>query len=84
MREKCDFEIDKMLEKDIIESGYGIGVVLSQVQNGNDVVIAYGNKTLSRSQAAYCTTIRELLTVVIFMKQFKHYLYGRDFTIRTD
>ncbi|CAG2233136.1 unnamed protein product [Mytilus edulis] len=63
---------------------YGIGAVLSQVQNGEERVIAYGSKTLSRSQIKYCTTYRELLAVVVFVKQFKHYLYGRNFLLRTD
>lgn len=63
---------------------YGIGAVLSQVQNGEEKVIAYGSKTLSKSQMRYCTTFRELLAVVVFVKQFKHYLYGKHFLLRTD
>lgn len=63
---------------------YGIGAVLSQVQNGEERVIAYGSKTLSRSQIKYCTTYRELLAVVTFVKQFKYYLFGRNFLLRTD
>ena len=65
-------------------SAYGVGAVLSQIQNGKEVVIAYGSKTLSRSQMGYCTTYRELLAVVTFVKQFRHYLYGRPFLLRTD
>ena len=63
---------------------HGIGAVLSQVQGGEERVICYGSKTLSRSQTRYCTTYRELLAVVTFVKQFRHYLYGRKFLIRTD
>lgn len=65
-------------------SAYGVGAVLSQLQDGKEVVIAYGSKTLSRSQMGYCTTYRELLAVVTFVKQFRHYLYGRPFLLRTD
>lgn len=65
-------------------SAYGVGAVLSQVQNGRETVIAYGSKTLSKSQRKYCTTYRELLAVVLFIKNFKHYLYGRHFLLRTD
>lgn len=65
-------------------SAYGVGAVLSQMQNGEEVVIANGSKTLSRSQMGYCTTYRELLAVVTFVKQFRHYLYGRPFLLRTD
>lgn len=60
-------------------SAYRVGAVLSQLQDGKEVVIAYGSKTLSRSQMGYCTTYRELLAVVTFVKQFRHYLYGQPF-----
>lgn len=65
-------------------SAYGIGAVLSQVQDGKEKVIAYASKTLSKSQMRYCTTYRELLAVVAFVKHFKHYLYGKRFLLRTD
>lgn len=60
-------------------SNFGMGAVLSQVQNGEERVIAYGSKTFSRSQRGYCTTYRELLAVVTFVKQFRYYLSGRHF-----
>ncbi|CAC5394894.1 unnamed protein product [Mytilus coruscus] len=65
-------------------SNFGIGAVLSQIQNGEARVIAYGDKTLSKSQGGYCTTFRELLAVVEFVKQFRYYLSGRQFLLRTD
>lgn len=65
-------------------SQYGIGGVLSQMQNDQEVVIAFASKTLNSAQQQYCTTKRELLAVVTFMKHFKHYLLGRNFIIRTD
>ena len=37
-------------------SGYGIGAVLSQVQEGQEKVIAYASKALNKSQRRYCTT----------------------------
>ena len=63
---------------------FGIGAVLSQQQNGEERVIAYASKTLSSTQRNYCTTMRELLAVVVFIKQFHHYLWGRPFIVRTD
>lgn len=65
-------------------SNFGVGAVLSQIQDGEEKVIAYGSKTLSRSQRGYCTTYRELLAVVTFVKQFRYYLSGRHFLLRTD
>lgn len=65
-------------------SAFGVGAVLSQIQNGREKVIAYGSKTLSKSQRIYCTTYREILAVILIIKNFKHYLYGRHFLLRTD
>lgn len=39
---------------------------------------------LSTEQCRYCTTHKELLAVIKFTRQFRHYLLGREFTIRTD
>ena len=65
-------------------SNHGMGAVLSQVQNGQEKVIAYASRTLNGSQRNYCTTKKELLAVVTFVQHFRHYLYGRHFIIRTD
>jgi hypothetical protein len=65
-------------------SAYGIGAVLSQEQGGQEKVIAFASRTLSRSEKNYCVTRRELLAVVYFVKYFRPYLYGSCFTIRTD
>ena len=65
-------------------SNFGIGAVLSQVQNGTERVISYASKTLTHSQRNYCTTYRELLALVEFIPYFKHYLLGQRFTVRTD
>lgn len=65
-------------------SDYGIGGVLSQIQNGEERAIAYVSHTLEASRQKYCTTKKELFAVVKFVEHFKHYLYGRHFIIRTD
>ena len=65
-------------------SGYGIGAVLSQEQDGRESVIAYASKTLKNTERNYCVTRRELLAVVTFVKHFRPYLYGRKFIVRTD
>jgi hypothetical protein len=65
-------------------SQYALGAVLSQVQGGEEKVIAYASKGLTSSQRNYCTTYRELLAIVEFVPYFKHYLLGRRFQIRTD
>ena len=65
-------------------SDKAIGAELIQVQNGNEKVIAYGSFVLTPEQRRYCTTRKELLAVIRFTRQFRHYLLGRQFTIRTD
>ena len=65
-------------------SNIGIGAVLSQVQDGEEVVLYYASKTLNKAERNYCVTRRELLAIVTFVKQFHHYLYGAKFLVRTD
>ena len=65
-------------------SSFGLAAILSQVQDGQERVIAYASKALFKSQKRYCTTYRERLALVLFVKHFKHYLWGRRFIIRTD
>ncbi|XP_011634591.1 uncharacterized protein LOC105425493 [Pogonomyrmex barbatus] len=46
-------------------SGFGIGAVLSQVQDGYVRVIAYYSRVLNKPERNYCTTRRELLALGI-------------------
>ena len=61
-----------------------IGAELSQVQNGKERTICFASKTLTTTQRKYCTTRKELLSIVTFTRQFRHYLLGNQFIIRTD
>ncbi len=65
-------------------SGTGIGAVLSQVRKGRECVVAYASRILSKPERRYCTTRRELLAVVCFVRHFRPYLLGTSFTVRTD
>ncbi|KAL7844430.1 hypothetical protein SRHO_G00229690 [Serrasalmus rhombeus] len=65
-------------------SGCGIGAVLSQVQGGQERVIAYYSRALSKQERNYCVTRRELLAVVSGLRHFRHCLYGTPFVLRTD
>ena len=65
-------------------SGESISAVLSQIQDGREVVIAYSSNSLGKSQRNYCATHRELLAIVVNAKKFSNYLWGTDFTVRTD
>jgi hypothetical protein len=61
-----------------------IGAVLGQRQNGVERVIAYGSRRLKNAESNYCTTRRELLAIVHFIRYFRCYLLGRRFVVRTD
>ncbi len=71
-------------------SDTGIGCTLSQIQwckksgQPEEKPIAFASKSLTKSQRKYCVTRRELLALVTFVQQFRHYLLGRHFVVRTD
>jgi len=65
-------------------SSVGLGAVISQMQNGKEVVIAYASRSLSNAERNYDTTKRELLVVIFGLRTVRQYLLGRKFTIRTD
>ena len=65
-------------------SNQAIGAELIQLQEGEERVIAYGSYALTAEQLNYCTTRKELLALVRFTRQFRHYLLGRQFLVRTD
>jgi len=57
-------------------SNFALGSVLSKVQDNTDRVIAFGSRTLSRSELNDETTRKELLAIVNGLKQFRQYLLG--------
>ncbi|CAC5418992.1 unnamed protein product [Mytilus coruscus] len=42
------------------------------------------SKTLNKHEISYCTTRKELLAVIIALKNFHSYVYGRPVLLRTD
>ena len=65
-------------------SNAAVGAVLHQLQDGEEKVIGYYSKCLSRSERKYCTTRKELVAVVKAIKYFHHFLYGQPFIVRSD
>jgi len=65
-------------------SNEGIGTVLSQEHNGQERVMASASHTLSKAERRYCVTRKELLSAVEFIRQFRPYLQGHTFKLRTD
>jgi len=77
-RAGCQFIVDTDA------SNVGIGGVLSQMQDGEERVISYFSKTLSKAEKNYCVTRKELLAIVKTLEHFHKYLYGQPFLLRTD
>ena len=65
-------------------SDEGLGAALHQEQDGVTVVIAYASRGLKKEEKNYCTTRKELLAIVYGLKQFRSFLLGPMFLLRTD
>ena len=75
-----DFSRQFVLDTDASDTG--IGAVLSQIDGeGQERVVAYGSRLLTKLERRYCVTRRELLAVVTFSKQYRSYLTGQRFLL---
>lgn len=77
-------DFTKPFSLDTDANNFAIGAMLSQVIDGKKRLIVYASRTLSKAEKQYCLTRKEFLAVMHFCKHFKHYLYGKRFTVRTD
>jgi len=69
---------------DVDASDVAAGAVLSQVQNGQERVLAYGHKSFTDAQKRYCTTMKELCALVYFVRKYQDMVWGCHTTVRTD
>ena len=75
---------DGQIILDTDASGLAVGAVLSQVQDGREVVLAYLSNAVGAAEQNYCVTRKELFAVVTACKAFHPYIYGRPVIVRTD
>jgi transposase InsO family protein len=75
---------DRYFILDTDASDTAIGGELLQYFDGEERAITYSSYALTAAQRKYCTTRKELLAVIRFTRQFRHYLLGRRFVVRTD
>ena len=77
-----DFSQEFILHTDA--SATALGAVLCQAQNGQERVISYWSRQLSKPERNYSTIEWEALAAVAAIKEFYPYLYGFSFTLVTD
>ncbi|KAK6182052.1 hypothetical protein SNE40_009818 [Patella caerulea] len=65
-------------------SDYGIGGVLSQVVNGEEKIVTCASRTLTECERKYSVGKKEALACVWSCLRWNTYLWGRNFTLRTD
>nr|VZH93452.1 unnamed protein product [Spirometra erinaceieuropaei] len=61
-----------------------VGAVLQQYLAGHTQPLAFFSRKLSTAETRYSTFGRELRSVYLAVKHFRHFLEGRDFTVFTD
>lgn len=77
-----DFSLPFILTTDA--SNYALGAVLSQIQNGIERPIAFGSRTLNKTEINYSTTEKEALAIMWAVDKYKPFLYGNKFLLITD
>ena len=77
-----DFNLPFILTTDA--SNYALGAVLSQIQNNVEKPIAFGSRTLNKTEVNYSTTEKEALAIMWAVDKYRAYLYGNKFTLITD
>ena len=66
-------------------SNVGLGAELSQVDDsGKYNVIAFASRSLSPAERKLATIEKECLAIVWAVSQWRHYLLGKEFEIRSD
>lgn len=77
-----DFEVEFYLQCDA--SNISAAAVLGQVQNGEEVVIAYYSHKWTGSERNWAATEKEAGCVLMAIRHFRMYLHGTHFTVFTD
>ncbi|KRX49904.1 Transposon Ty3-G Gag-Pol polyprotein [Trichinella murrelli] len=69
---------------DVNASGDGLGAVLRQKDDSKERVVAYASRSLTKPESRCCVTLREMLGLMLALHEFRPYLYGQRFLVRTD
>lgn len=63
---------------------YGIGAVLTQLRGDTEKTVAFASRSLTDCERKYSVIEKEALACVWSAERWRTYLWGRDFTLRTD
>lgn len=77
-----DFNLPFTIQCDASDTG--VGGVLTQEVEGEEVVIAFCSRSLSKAERNYCVTQRELLALLFCIEKFRPYVEGTRFRVITD
>ncbi|KII71868.1 Transposon Tf2-9 polyprotein [Thelohanellus kitauei] len=65
-------------------SDLAVGAQLSQIINGEEILIAFTSQKLNSAQRKYATIDKEFLSLILAVKKFRHYLNDSKYTLVTD
>lgn len=65
-------------------SKIGCGAILTQKYGGLDLPIYYASKTFSKADINKSTPVQECLAIHFALTQFRPYIYGKPFIVRSD
>ena len=77
-----DFDLTFILETDASDNC--LGAALIQKIEGKYCPIAFYSRTMTVAEKNYDTSQKELLAIVKAVENFKQFLYGKEFVIKTD
>ena len=83
VRNFVNFKLPLVLACDA--SSVGLGCILANIdESGQRLLIAYGSKALKGPELNWTVTEKELYSIYIFVKKFRHFLGGRKFLVQSD
>ena len=78
------YDPNKEMKLSVDASKYGLGAVLLQKYEEDWAPVAYGSRSLTRSEMNYAQIEKETLAILFGCNKFNQHLYGVKFTVESD